>query len=302
MDLRQLRYFTAIAECGSISVAARGLRIAQPALTRQIHLLEAELETLLFERVPRGVQLTDAGKQLALDAGKLLDDALAAKDRARRAGQGKLGNLSLALPTRQFLPTAAAAFIQRFRDKTPGVMLTLSHLVSDVQLDLLGKGDLDAGVLLFRPVCDDSYQGIPIFSEKTLVAYPSHWRWENGAPQRLADLNETDFIWINRSAAPAWHDSMIHCFFKAGFVPRTAALGADAGSMLTLVTAGMGCTIVSETARHLANGSVSFLQLPDLDVIHHYELVWRSDNPSTALRRLINTLIDQNNESDEQRF
>ncbi|WP_076736611.1 LysR family transcriptional regulator [Cronobacter sakazakii] len=288
MELRQFRYFATVAKLGSISQAAKELHIAQPALTRQIQKLEDDLGVLLLERTGRGVTLTDAGTQFWLDAEKLLDAAGAARERALRASRGESGNISLALPVIQNAAPSITSLLRKFKNEVPHVGITLYHLVSEVQLKKIAEGQLDAGFLLFRPQNDPSFEGIPIFKERMLLAYPSEWRWaDNKKPQYFRDLQDLDFIWIPRTAAPAWHDRLIHCFFKAGFTPRTVMQGVDAVSMLTLVSAGMGCTIVAEGTQHLAPPNVTFLTLDDLDLIQEWELVWKKNRCSEVLKKLI---------------
>lgn len=288
MDLRQLRYFAAVGRHGSISVAAQAVHIAQPALTRQMQALEDELGTLLFERSTRGVTLTDAGRQLLADADKLLEDAAAAALRAQRAGRGDIGHLSIALPVMQSLAPAIAQVLKRYRQEVPGVGITLHHLLSEVQLREIADGRLDAGFTLFRPQGDPSFDGVPVFSERMLLAYPAEWKWPRGRrPKVLKDLQELDFVWLPRTAAPEWHDRLIHCFFDAGFVPRTTVQGVDATSMLTLVAAGMGCTVVPEGARRSAPDTVAFMTLSDLSLRQDWELVWCRDRCSSVLQRFI---------------
>lgn len=106
----------------------------------------------------------------------------------------------------------------------------------------------------------------------------------------LRELQNLDFIWLPRTAAPAWHDRLIHCFYDAGFTPRSVMHGVDAVSMLTLVSAGMGCTIVAEGMRHLAPSNVSFVVLEDLNIVQEWELVWRKDRCSEVLKSLINLI------------
>lgn len=291
MDLRQLRYFSAVAKHGRISVAAQALHIAQPALTRQIQALEEEVGTRLFDRTTRGVKLTDAGIQLLEDANKLIGDALAAKERAQRAGRGESGHLSIALPVMQNPAPPIAGILKRYRKEVPGVGITLHHLLSDVQLAQIAEGRLDAGFLLFRPSNDVSLDGIPVFSDRMLLAYPADWKWPQGKrPKVLKDLQDLEFIWLPRTAAPAWHDKLIHCFFDAGFTPRTAVHGVDAASMLTLVAAGMGCTILPEGARRSAPDTVAFMALADLTIRQNWELVWRRDRCSSVLQRFIDVV------------
>lgn len=288
MDLRQLRYFAAVAKHGSISVAAQAIHIAQPALTRQIQALEDELETRVFERTTRGVKLTDAGRQLLVDANQLLDSASAIRERAQRAGRGESGHLSLALPVMQSLVPKIAEVLRRYRKEVPGVGITLHHLLSDVQLAQIADGRLDAGFMLFRPPEDNSLEGIPVFSERMLLAYPADWKWpKRKKPKVLKDLQDLEFVWLPRTAAPAWHDRLIHCFYDAGFIPRTAVHGVDAASMLTLVAAGMGCTVLPEGARSVAPKTVAFMPLSDLTVRQDWELVWRTDRCSSVLQRFI---------------
>ncbi|MFO4604776.1 LysR substrate-binding domain-containing protein [Klebsiella quasipneumoniae] len=268
MELRQCRYFISVAKLGSISQAALELHIAQPALTRQNQKLEEDLRVMLFKRTGRGVQLTDAGSQFLIDAEILIDNVTVIKERAIRASRGECGNISLALPVIQNAAPPITALLKKFKKTSPLVGITLHHLISEVQLSKIAEGDLDAGFLLFRPLNDPLFAGIPVFKEKMLLAYPAEWKWpDNKEPRYLRDLQNLDFIWLPRTAAPAWHDRLIHCFYDAGFTPRSVMHGVDAVSMLTLVSAGMGCTIVAEGIRHLAPPNVSFVALEDLNLV-----------------------------------
>ena len=289
MDLRQLRYFIAVSEHESISAAAEAVHIVQPALTRQMQALELEIGTKLLERTTRGAHLTDAGRQLLVDAYRLIDDESAAKERALRAGQGALGTISLALPVMQ--KPVIEEILKAYRKETPEVAMTVHQLVSEAQLTMLINGQLDAGFMLLRPKGERMLAAVPVFSDPMLLAYPSEWTWPRGKPQRLKDLNQLDFIWLQRSAAPAWHDSMISSFYAAGFVPRPIVYGVSAASMMTLVAAGMGCTCLPASAQAIAPKSVSFMPLSDLRIDQHWELVWRSDRVSATLRRLIDIVV-----------
>jgi len=145
MELRQLRYFTVVAKLGSISQAAQELHIAQPALTRQIQKLEEDVGVILLERTGRGVKPTDAGTQFLIDAEKLLDDAITARQRAVRASRGECGTLSLALPVIQNAAPSITGLLKRFKKEAPHVGITLHHLISEVQLAMIAQGQLDAG-------------------------------------------------------------------------------------------------------------------------------------------------------------
>lgn len=288
MDVKRLSYFLVIAERGSISAAARELHVAQPALTRQMQTLEYEIGAELFLRDVRGITLTEAGKQLLTDARRILDETARIKERVRRAGLGEIGHLALALPVMQNVSSIVAPVLRRYRSDFPGVEITLQHLISDAQILRLEEGRLDAGFMVFRPADNPGLDAIPIYTEEMLLAYPSDWKWvTDGTFSSLQDLHGIDFVWIPRSSAPAWHDKLIHCFFEAGFVPRPSVFGVDAASMLTLVAAGMGCTVVPESARRHALETVSFVKIPDLDITQKWELVWKAGNKSPTLRGFV---------------
>ncbi|WP_329958071.1 LysR substrate-binding domain-containing protein [Klebsiella pneumoniae] len=81
---------------------------------------------------------------------------------------------------------------------------------TEVQLSKIAEGELDAGFLLFRPLNDPLFAGIPVFKEKMLLAYPTEWKWpDNKEPRYLRELQNLDFIWLPRTAAPAWHDRLL---------------------------------------------------------------------------------------------
>ena len=292
MELRQLRYFVAVAEHGSISDAARGLFIAQPALTKQMHQLEEELGVRLFERLSRGVALTAAGHQFLKDVSTIHDDLLQAKQNAQRADQGHIGNIALGLTILHRLLPEVAKVLRQFRERSPGVALTLRHLLSGPQVDKIREGELDAGFLYFRPMDDRTLNGLLFSRQRLMLVMPNEKRWTQTPPRRLSDLNGRDFIWFPRQATPAYHDQLISEFRRAGFLPHVVMEGTDNNALLTLVTAGMGCTILPELARAHASEDVVFVALEDLSLEMPLELVWRADNTSPVLKRLIRCAAD----------
>ncbi|EPY4142900.1 LysR substrate-binding domain-containing protein [Klebsiella pneumoniae] len=209
----------------------------------------------------------------------------------REQTRQSLLNLKAVLEQSQNAAPPITTLLKKFKKASPLVGITLHHLISEVQLSKIAEGELDAGFLLFRPLNDPLFAGIPVFKEKMLLAYPTEWKWpDNKEPRYLRELQNLDFIWLPRTAAPAWHDRLIHCFYDAGFTPRSVMHGVDAVSMLTLVSAGMGCTIVAEGMRHLAPSNVSFVVLEDLNIVQEWELVWRKDRCSEVLKSLINLI------------
>jgi DNA-binding transcriptional LysR family regulator len=287
MELRQLKYFIAAAELGSISEASRSLYIAQPALTKQIHLLEDELGVPLLARLPRGISLTAAGKQFLGDAKRIVEDINLAKQQALRASTGKIGNLSVGIAILHYLPPDVAATLKAFRDALPDVSVSLRQVLSGPQVDLIRNGELDAGFLFFRPTNDESLQGLLFAKQHLVLAMPKEPSWTDNPPKRLSDLNGRDFVWFPRNATPLYHDQIIACFRKHGFVPNVVVEGIDNHALLTLVAAGMGCAVLPDLARGLVSPQIEFVELEDLDLDMPLELVWRTDNDSPVLQQLI---------------
>jgi LysR family nitrogen assimilation transcriptional regulator len=148
MDLQQLRYFVTVAEVENISLAARRLRVAQSAVSRQIRLLEEELDAALLQRAGRGVKLTETGETLRLRAGDLIRQADSLRDDIRRRGSTPAGELRIgANPSlgNAVFPSLARSYTARY----PGVKL---HFVTDLTLHIQGaikSGRLDCGVIAF---------------------------------------------------------------------------------------------------------------------------------------------------------
>ena len=145
MDLRHLRTFVTVAEQRTVSKASLRLRIAQPALSRQIRDLERELGFLLFDRLPRGVRLSAAGKLFLNDARRILQDVDEAKRRAERIALGKAGTLRVGIAMALSWHGVVADSIGEFRRRQPDVELAVQHLLSVHQVDAVLSGRLDAG-------------------------------------------------------------------------------------------------------------------------------------------------------------
>src|SRR5450830_382283 len=174
LELRQLRYFVAVAEEKHFGRAAERLHMTQPPLSQTIQALEELLGTPLFARTKRSVSLTPAGLALLPEAQRLLLQAAALPDLARRAASGASGVLSLS-----FISSADYSILppllQRFRAHYPQVRIELREATTDIQLDDLTQGKIDAGVLL-PPLPDKVGQildYLPLLSEPLIAALPS---------------------------------------------------------------------------------------------------------------------------------
>jgi DNA-binding transcriptional LysR family regulator len=267
MDLQRLRYFVAVAEERHITRAAIRLRMAQPPLSQQIRILEAELETRLFDRLPKGVALTPAGDALLEDARALLDAADRAGRRVRRVGAGEEGELVGGLTTSAALHPLVPRLLRAFHDAHPAISYNLhesnaAELTEAVLADRLSFCIVRA--LVARP---PTLSFIHLGSERLLAALPLNHRLpvrkgRNGlgkiAMTALADQN---FILVRRHAAPGLYANIVEACRLSGFEPRVVA---EVGRMLTnlnLVAAGIGVSCVPESMRQIGNQGVVYAAL-----------------------------------------
>src|SRR5215471_9173014 len=145
MELRHLRYFVAAGEEQHFGRAAARLHLAQPALSRQIQDLEKEIGFLLFDRLPRGVQLSAAGKLFLNDARRILQDVEEATRRAERIASGKAGTLRIGIATAVSWHGMVADTFREFRRGQPDVELVVHHLLTIHQIEAVLSGRLDVG-------------------------------------------------------------------------------------------------------------------------------------------------------------
>lgn len=287
LELRQLRYFVAVAEEKHFGRAAERLHMTQPPLSQTIQALEEMLGTPLFARTKRSVSLTPAGLALLPEAQRLLQQAAALPDLARRAASGASGLLSLA-----FISTADYSILppllQRFRARYPQVQIDLREATTDVQLEDLMQGKIDAGLLL-PPLTDKAgavLDYLPVLSEPLVAALPV------GAVRgkqaiALKAVRELPLIIFPRRIAPAFHDTILSCFRDAGVTPHIGQEAIQMQTIVGLVSAGMGMALVPQSVSNLQRPGVDYRPLSDKTPLIETGLAWRRDNPSAVLRAFL---------------
>lgn len=288
MEFRQLSYFVAVAETGSISAASRRVHVAQPALTRQIRLLEEALEVNLLERHARGVRLTVAGKALLEEAVALLDHRTRIKTRLAALGSGLTGKLGLGVTVTHLWVPEVAALLRCYRDRYPEVGFEVFPLLSGPQLDRLREGTLDAGILYLDSAELPGLETHRLQDDHLILAVPAVSHWASAPPLRLEELEQADFIWGFRSASPVYYDRVMSHFQRLGFHPRVVQFGADNIAILSMVAAGLGIAIVPAASACHPMPGIRFLTMAALtECDMPLWLAWRSGNDSPVLHNLV---------------
>ena len=281
MELRHLRYFIAVAETGSLTVAAeRRLFTSQPSLSRQIRDLEEEVGADLFSRSARGVELTVAGKAFLDHARLALSQVDAAGEAARRAAQPSKPVFALGFLTGQemtWLPRA----MQVLREELPKVDVTVSSHYSPDLADALARGKLDLAFLRAEPGFDLDYRVVS--QEKLVVLMPSDHRLTERATIRPGDFAGEPFI-MATNKAKVLHQVILQ-YLRDKAIDITPEHGVDNLAMaMSLVASTRGLALMPEYANNLLPWSVVSRPLegeaPTIDLVIGYS----KSNTSAVLK------------------
>ena len=287
MELRHLRYFVAVAEELHFHRAAQRLHISQPPLSQQIRALEGELGVQLLERNRRGVVLTAAGSVFLAEARGILSAVEAATESARSVARGAAGRLALAF-VGSAMHGPLPAVLRAHRAAFPQVELALTELPTAAQLVALREGRVDVGVI--RPPVDDGDLTIEtIHTEPVVVALPAGHRLAARERVRLADLLEEGFVLLARREAPGLHESLARALARAGGAPRVVQEAREMQTVVGLVAAGMGVSLVPASVGADAHGGVVYRPVAEPAPTVSLALAWRSGGDSPALEAFLET-------------
>jgi LysR family hydrogen peroxide-inducible transcriptional activator len=245
MELHQLRYFVAVAETGSFTRAAEREGITQPTLSEQVIRLEGKAHGVgrrLFDRLGRKVVLTDAGHELLGRAQAIL----AAVDEAERAVRDSAdgGRLRVgAIPT--IAPFVLPGAVTRFSKDHPGVQLQLQEDRTERLLADLLAGELDVGVMAL-PVRDDRLHVEKLYPELLVMALPAKHRLAKKAEVKLADVVDEPFILLDDMHCLG--DQVLSFCRRGGVEPKVVCRGEQIVTLLAMVGAGQGVSVVPEMA------------------------------------------------------
>jgi len=291
VNLRRLAYFIAVAEESHITRAAERLGMQQPPLSQQIKALERELGTQLFQRKARGVEMTEAGRALLGEARAVFSQLDHAIETTRRAARGEQGRICVGVtPTAPFNPVVPR-IIRSFRQTYPAVAMTLEESLSQDLLDRLRNGGVDVAFLR-SPVADAQGLNItPLLEEPMVVALPSDHDLarEEGSGVMLRRLAKETFILYGPPGSGIYDVTIAACH-RSGFSPRAGQLAPRITSVLGLVAAGLGISLVPESMRGIAMEGVSYRALKGpVQPRAALNLASRRGDPSTVVRHFLRT-------------
>jgi DNA-binding transcriptional LysR family regulator len=290
-DLNQLRCFVTVAEELHFGRAAARLNMTQPPLSRQIQVLEHIIDAPLLERTSRSVRLTPAGRSFLPEARRILKLAESASQVARRIAMGKTGSLKIgytAAAAYGFLPELIAAC----RARLPEVDFSLKEMVSGDQLEALASGQIDAG-LLRPPIARPELATRRVLAEPLLAAIPKKHPLASAATVAIKDFDGQPFVMYSPYESRYFHDLLVAQFSRADILPRYVQHVGQIHSILAMVRAGLGVSIVPAAAANLKLADVKLkpLKLRSPAPVELF-MVWRRDDENPLLPALVEIAAD----------
>lgn len=281
MELRHLRYFIAVAEELHFGRAAERLGISQPPLSQQIQALEEEIGARLFERTNRRVELTDAGRLFLDESRQVLAQVDKAVLLARRAHLGELGELKIGFTSSAPFTSTIPSSIHALRKAYPDVHLDLQEMSSRQVLKALLEESLQVGVI--RPLAlPDAVHWVELFREPLVAVLRADHPLAAGSEDGLAiaALAEEPFVFFPRSYGTGLYDQVIALTRQAGFSPRIAQEASEAMTIIGLVSAGLGVSILPASFRRTRVDGVVYRTLSDPEATTAVWLVRRQNEGS----------------------
>jgi DNA-binding transcriptional LysR family regulator len=281
MELRQLKYFVAVAEELNFRRAAEKLYMEQPPLSRQIRKLEEELKVELFHRSKKfGVTLTDAGKALLNEAKLTLAQAERAAQAAQQTKLDKKLTIGFSICTfNQLLPN----LVQTFRRKFPDVNVTLTEMSQQEQIQALLDRKIDVG-FVHAPISHQDIQTVTIYSESLLVALPPDHPMADREKIELRSLADEPFLLCPESVKPDLYSQILQLCNQSGFQPKIVQEASPPEVLLGLVASGMGISLIVENVKTRHNAEVVYRPLTVPTPILAIAAAWQHNYISPILK------------------
>ncbi len=287
MEFHQLRYFVAAAEQLSMSRAAERVHVSQPALSRQIALLEDELGVPLFDRIRKRIHLTDAGRFFLSKAKQLLCDAELSAQQVREqfAGIRKTLRLGFIGP---FLDDLVAPAVREFQQRHPKSKVSLFDLPPRAQVDRLRQHELDAAILGNIDDRDRAHLNVKRLSRHRMaIVVPEGHPGAGRKSMKLAALKDDDWVSLSDTSFPGRRGFLTECCGTAGFVPRITSEADSLPLMLAAIATGGGVGIIPGHARKLPHAGCVFVPMVSPVVTTELLLATPVEPPAPELATLI---------------
>lgn len=287
LDTRLMRYLLAVADAGSLTHAAAAMGVAQPALSQALKRLETELGVRLFDRSRRGATLTEAGRAIIDDVRASLALAVSATERARDIAGGRAGRLHIGFVTHAVYDVLPSA-LRLLRTGFPGVEVVLSEMGNADQLQALEQGAIDLAILHTPLPLADPVRMKLVRRERFVAVLPVGHPVGADGRVGLADVAALGLVWFPERQLPMVRAGILGAMQRAGLKPRVVQEANRSLTVLSCVAAGLGASLLPQSAAVMAHRGVQFVELRDGDALPHFELgvLWVASSRLTLAAQL----------------
>jgi DNA-binding transcriptional LysR family regulator len=287
MELRHIRYFLAVAEERHFTRAAAKVGIGQPPLSQQIKDLEGEVGAALFHRLAHGAELTEAGKAFLAGVKEMPLIAERATMAARRAVRGETGSLRVGFTASATFNVVVPSTIRAFRRAYPDIDLTLEEANTAPLITRLGEGTLDAAFLRPGAAGTGGLQLRRLSEEPMVVALPKRHHAAALEQIDLALLKDNPFLLFPREIAPTLYDTVVDACRTAGFEPIIGQFAPHMASIVNLVAAELGVSIVPASLMQVRVTGIAYRQIAGQSPTTRLALAYRRGETSPVVRNFI---------------
>ncbi|MGV8916919.1 MAG: LysR substrate-binding domain-containing protein [Pseudomonas sp.] len=294
MELRHLRYFIAVAEELHFGKAALALGISQPPLSQQIQALEQEVGARLFERTNRRVELSEAGRLFLVEARLVLAQVDKAADVARRAQLGELGELKIGFTASAPFTSSIPQAIFAFRLAFPAVHLALQEMTSKEVAESLMDESVQVGIM--RPLeLPESLVAVELLREPLVAIIRSDHPLASGSENGLylSALAAEPFVFFARTYGSGLYAQLLSLARHAGFSPLITQEAGEAMTIIGLVAAGLGVTVLPASYQRMRIEGVVYRTLLDEGAETAVWLVQRKDQQSPMAKAFVDLLTQR---------
>jgi DNA-binding transcriptional LysR family regulator len=279
LSLDDFAALAALADTLHFGRAADRLHVSQPALSKRLKKMEEEIAGPLLVRGYRDVQLTEAGRLMAERGRRLLQEAAATVALTQRAARGEAGLLRIGFGIASILGLLPDVLL-RFRRACPEVQLQLRDMSTPDQIGALVNRDIDVGFVR-HPVSDGRLTMRPVLDERLVAALGPRSPWVPRAG--LRSVADEPFIIIARSRSASFYDHALSVCAAAGFAPRIVQEASELFTVLSLVRAGLGVSLVPRSAALMRLPGVRFRELTTPKAAWNIAVAWHRDASASPL-------------------
>ena len=285
MELRHLIYFQAVAEELNYRKAAARLFISQPGLSRQIKMLEEDLEVQLFERDQTGVELTPSGEFFKREVDFVLNHLDSTKQQLKAIASGKMGELRIG-----FLGSASnrvlPELLKRLNENFPLISTSLEELSNSMQVEMIQKDKLDLGFVRLASVPED-LEMKSVYRDSFSLVVPLHHPVQAGQFKSVGQFQDEPFILFSSDYSNYYYEQIMGICRDAGFMPKIRHKSVHALTIFRLVENGLGVAIVPTSLKEGYDLKVRFMEIPGIPQFTELSVIWKPENRNPTLSRVI---------------